>query len=79
MVEGVWVVTSITGPWGEPFLRDVEHDPEDHFDIDWTSINVDDLYPQRRKLLGNWHSNLMIQSCRGNLQLFQLSLPVRIR
>ena len=53
MVEGVWVVTSITGPWGEPFLRDVEHDPEDHFDIDWTSINVDDLYPQRRKLLDN--------------------------
>ena len=51
MVEGVWVVTSITGPWGEPFLRDVEHDPEDHFDIDWTSINVDDLYPKRRKLL----------------------------
>ena len=58
MVEGVWVVTSITGPWGEPFLRDVEHDPEDHFDIDWTSINVDDLYPQRRKLLMEW----MIQS-----------------
>ena len=54
MVEGVWVVTSITGPWGEPFLRDVEHDPEDHFDIDWTSINVDDLYPQRRKLLMGW-------------------------
>ena len=54
MVEGVWVVTAITGPWGEPFLRDVEHDPEDHFDIDWTSINVDDLYSQRRKLLGEW-------------------------
>ena len=49
MVEGVWVVTDINGPWDEPFVRNMEHDPEDHFDIDWDSINIDELIPQRRK------------------------------
>ena len=49
MVEGVWVVTDIDGPWDEPYVRNVEHDPEDHFNIDWDSINVDDLIQDRRK------------------------------
>ena len=49
MVEGVWVVTDIDGPWDEPYVRNIEHDPEDHFNIDWDSINVDDLIQERRK------------------------------
>lgn len=47
MVEGAWVVTGINGPWDEPYLRNFEHDSDDHFNIDWDSINIDDLIGQK--------------------------------
>ena len=49
MVEGIWVVTDISGPWDEPFVRNTEKTTKDKFKIDWDSIKIDDLIKDKRK------------------------------
>ena len=49
MDEGRWVVTTINGPWDEPYLRNMEQDSAYDFNIDWDNVNVDDLIAKKRE------------------------------
>lgn len=47
-MEGTWVVTTILGPWDEPYVRNMERDST-FFHIDVTTVNIDDLVSHKRK------------------------------
>ena len=48
MVEGTRSVTTILGPWDEPYIRNIERD-SNYFHIDITTISIDDLIAKKRK------------------------------
>ena len=48
MVEGTRAVTTILGPWNEPYIRNIERD-SNYFHIDITTISIDDLIAKKRK------------------------------
>ena len=47
-MEGTWDVTTILGPWDEPYIRNMERNST-YFHVEITTITIDDLVAKKRK------------------------------
>ena len=48
MVEGISAVTTILGPWDEPYVKNMERNST-YFHVDITTISIEDLVVKKRE------------------------------
>ena len=48
MVEGISAVTTILGPWDEPYMKNMERNST-YFHVDITTISIEDLVIKKRE------------------------------
>ena len=48
MVEGISAVTTILGPWDEPYMKNMERNST-YFHVDNTTISIEDLVIKKRE------------------------------